>query len=145
MEIPASAIRDKNFTSSILPEKMFIFKRFKPDNLMHVIHDDLMPLFSTLQEFDHAGARDYRIFMADAYDEGDYWDLYRVFRSRTYLNSHHPLTRRSLRAEVDRDADLVCFATAAVGGVANTRWYQYGFDRYQVLWSGCFNWTPFSM
>lgn len=27
-----------------------LFKRFKPDNIMHVLHDDLLPLFHTLNE-----------------------------------------------------------------------------------------------
>ncbi|OQV16619.1 Protein O-linked-mannose beta-1,4-N-acetylglucosaminyltransferase 2 [Hypsibius exemplaris] len=131
VEIPEAAIRGKNFTSSILPEKMLVFRRFKPDNLMHVLHDDLLPLWATLAELEYAGARDYRVFFADDHDEGDYWELYRVFRSRTHLNSHHPLVKRSLRAEVDKDADLVCFATATVGAVAHTKWYQYGYDRFQ--------------
>ncbi|XP_059488020.1 protein O-linked-mannose beta-1,4-N-acetylglucosaminyltransferase 2-like [Neocloeon triangulifer] len=34
---------------TILREKLFLLKRFKPDNVMHAVHDDLLPLFSRFE------------------------------------------------------------------------------------------------
>ncbi|XP_055357659.1 protein O-linked-mannose beta-1,4-N-acetylglucosaminyltransferase 2-like [Paramacrobiotus metropolitanus] len=133
VDIPEKAVRKGNLSSTILPDKVVLFKRFKPDNLMHVVHDDLLPLFFTLNDLEHAGARDYRVFFVDDYGQSEHLDLYRLFRSRTFPNSHHPLLKSTVKAEglQDSEADLICFGTAAVGAPANTRWYQYGFDRPQ--------------
>lgn len=130
VEVLDSAIRSKKLTASILPDKVLILKRFKPDNLMHVIHDDLLPLYYALLELEFAGAKEYRVFLVDDYEKGDFWNLYRLFKSKIFLNANHPWTKQTLRAEVD--TDLVCFSTAVVGGMPNTRWYQYGFNRFQV-------------
>lgn len=114
----------KNLTSTILPDKVVIFKRFKPDNLMHVFHDDLIPLYFTLNELDHFGAKDYRVFFVDDHEAGRYWELYRMFRSKNFLNAYHPLLRSTVKAEglLDSDANLICFSTVVVGGAYNTRW-----------------------
>ena len=39
--------------------KTILMSSFKPDNLMHLIHDDLLPLFATFQYlgFDHGSAQ----------------------------------------------------------------------------------------
>ena len=49
VDLPTEAVGKLNLTSTILPDRLIIFKRFKPDNLMHVLHDDVLPLYFTLQ------------------------------------------------------------------------------------------------
>jgi protein O-mannose beta-1,4-N-acetylglucosaminyltransferase len=33
-----------------------LFRRFKPDNVMHAVHDDILPLFSTLKAMHGGGS-----------------------------------------------------------------------------------------
>jgi hypothetical protein len=33
----------------MVTEPVFLMHRFKPDNIMHVLHDDLLPLYARLE------------------------------------------------------------------------------------------------
>ena len=49
-DIPRHALRDHPVV--VETGEHVIFRRFKPDNIMHVLHDDLLPLYHTLQRWD---------------------------------------------------------------------------------------------
>jgi protein O-mannose beta-1,4-N-acetylglucosaminyltransferase len=56
-------------------------RRFKPNNIMHVLHDDLIPLFHTLRQLDPAyglGVRrpGWQTVFLDGWDPEEYFDLY---------------------------------------------------------------------
>ncbi|KJE89272.1 glycosyltransferase ago61, variant 3 [Capsaspora owczarzaki ATCC 30864] len=124
----------------------FIQKRFHGDNIMHVLHDDLMPLYYTMRQFSYpanAGggmteqARgnhqtseglpadtsthinlDSRIAFMDDYSPGPHYDLFRAF------SRHPPIVKEQLMGL----ASYVCFQDAVVGVNKMTTWYQYGYD-----------------
>ncbi|GAB1599257.1 protein O-linked-mannose beta-1,4-N-acetylglucosaminyltransferase 2-like [Argonauta hians] len=102
-----------------------IIKRFKPDNLMHVIHDDILPLFQTLRHFDPAANTShrfhYRLIFEDEWGEGPFLKLYDI------LSEYQPIFKSMLQEA----AGLTCFHQAYVGLVKSTAWYDYGFYKPQ--------------
>ena len=107
----------------------FVFRRFHPENLMHVFHDDLLPLFSTLQMISesHSALKpfDMQLFMADNHPPGSYSDLYQMF------SLHEPIYSAELKDASQPPTVAVCFETAHVGMLKDTTWYQYGFYKPQ--------------
>ncbi|GFS23905.1 protein O-linked-mannose beta-1,4-N-acetylglucosaminyltransferase 2 [Elysia marginata] len=116
--IPAVSVR--LLSVAVVPEAAFIMSRFKPDNLMHVFHDDLLPLVHTLLQFrllEQHDRSDLRLVMADSFDPSDNLHLY------ASIFSHAPLwlfNRNSV-------TDLICFKDSYTGLSTATIWYQYGF------------------
>ena len=98
------------------------FHRFNPDNLMHVFHDDLLPLFSTLRMMNATSAVDnlpfdVQLLFMEGWQPGQYSDLYNQF------SAHHPLYKRDL---IGSDV-VTCFTDVHFGLNKDTTWYQYGF------------------
>ncbi len=105
----------------------FMFNRFNPSNLMHVFHDDVMPVFYTLLQ---QGLLDLetvtstaRLVFLEGWQHGEYFDMY------GWLSRERPLLKDALMKH-DNDA-LVCFDDAFLGLSKETTWYQYGFNEPQ--------------
>lgn len=99
--------------------------RFKPDNLMHVFHDDLLPLFYTLLEVSGGSPGNQQLSNAmlafvDPWTKAPHNALYQLFTSRPPLNL----------SDLE-EGTLVCFKDAYVGLNRQSLWYQYGFQSPQ--------------
>ena len=100
-----------------------IYRRFNPDNLMHVIHDDLLPMYNTLQMIlgNATGGRsepfDIQLVFMEGWSPGDYINLYEIF------STQKPVFKSDLQSQ----SHITCFRDAYVGITKATTWYQYGF------------------
>ena len=74
-DLPAGAIKQQNVV--MVPGETVVFRRFNPSNVMHAFHDDLLPLYATLQELSTTGAvdRTVRIAALDAWGRGGFDEL----------------------------------------------------------------------
>lgn len=93
-----------------------VLTRFKPDNLAHVIHDDILPVYASLARVTGHMTIPYdvRIGFADDYGVMAYDSLYQK------LTSHDLAYNISMRDS--------CFEELIVGFDKSTFWYQYGFS-----------------
>ncbi|XP_072024145.1 protein O-linked-mannose beta-1,4-N-acetylglucosaminyltransferase 2-like [Amphiura filiformis] len=105
----------------------FVFNRFNPSNLMHVLHDDLLPVFHTLLQLGlfnlETQKSSARLVFLEGWHEGEYFDMYE------WMSRERPLLKDALMEHAD-DV-LVCFEDVFLGLSKQTTWYQYGFDRPQ--------------
>lgn len=114
------------FQVNFIQRTSLIFNRFNPDNIMHVIHDDLLPMLHTLEMITGEGnlnmsAFDIQLVFMEGWSPGDYINLYEVF------SLHKPLYKMDLQAK----GSVTCFRDAYVGISKETTWYQYGFREPQ--------------
>ncbi|GFQ66323.1 protein O-linked-mannose beta-1,4-N-acetylglucosaminyltransferase 2 [Trichonephila clavata] len=118
VELPDFSI--KNFNTSFTDGDGLIFKRFNPDNLMHVFHDDLIPVYMTLLELSILESTDTFLILADTRPPGNYSVLYEKFliSKPVYIQS---LPKKYLH----------CFRSSYVGLNKQSTWYQYGFKEPQ--------------
>jgi len=86
----------------LLPGQTLIMSRFKPDNIMHLIHDDLLPLFSTFRQFRLDAFRDL-VFIDDDWDHTESLRLFKALFPTALHKNHFP-------AE-----SIVCFENAHIG------------------------------
>lgn len=101
----------------------FVASRFNPDNLMHVFHDDLIPIFSTVREIRSCSNSEeilrcldnITLFLVDERRKGPYWQLYKA------LVRNQKILFKSQMSEWYR------FKRAIVGLRKDSTWYQYGF------------------
>ena len=120
--IPAESISHLNV--AVINEAAFIMSRFKPDNLMHVLHDDLLPLIHTLYKhrlLEWNRKADLRFVLADSFDPGDNALLYSSIFSHTPIWLFNP----------NETVNFVCFKDSYTGLSRGTLWYQYGFFKPQ--------------
>ena len=127
-DAPVSAL--KYFSETVnIDHPSLLFHRFNPENIMHVIHDDLLPLFYTLrqyfQDFEQQNKlfnTDIQIIFMEGRAHGPYIELYELFSNQKPLLSADILskTNNSLQS-------LVCFQEVTVGISKSTTWYNYGF------------------
>ena len=120
--LPAAAASHVLRGARLLMTPAVVFARFHPHNLMHVIHDDLLPLHHTLRRVaprPPAGAPyAVQLVFTDGGGEGPFHNLYQLFSPVAPLFLH-------------RAPQAVCFADAHVGLSRETTWYDYGFERPQ--------------
>ena len=80
IDLPADAI--KNFSVRFHPQPTFIMKRFKPNNIMHVLHDDIIPLYHTLRQLAVVSPdielSSMDVAFVDSWDAGEYFDISRL-------------------------------------------------------------------
>lgn len=99
--------------------------RFKPDNLMHVLHDDILPLFYTLrlisQQVGKTGKFEVQMVFLEGWAPGEYAELYSGF------SSLKPMFRENLQSS----PKMTCFGNIYLGLSKATVWYQYGFTEPQ--------------
>ncbi|XP_067094654.1 protein O-linked-mannose beta-1,4-N-acetylglucosaminyltransferase 2 [Osmerus mordax] len=119
LELPAAALKYMP-KPVFVPDVALILNRFNPDNLMHVFHDDLLPVFYTMRQYSDLDDEARLIFM-EGWGEGPHFDLYRL------LSSKQPLLKEQLR----NFGKLMCFTKSYVGLSKMTTWYQYGFVQPQ--------------
>ena len=109
----------------LISHTSLVMKRFNPDNLMHVLHDDLLPLYYTLMmhglKNDKDGKFDVQLVLMEGWDPGAYIDLYQLF------TSYKPLFLQ----DIVKAGQPVCFQDLHVGLSKHTTWYQYGFHEPQ--------------
>ncbi|XP_013383567.1 protein O-linked-mannose beta-1,4-N-acetylglucosaminyltransferase 2-like [Lingula anatina] len=114
------------FNISVIEEHCLIMNRFKPDNLMHIFHDDLLPLYHTLRTISHfnmAAMERIRLVFMEGRDAGEFQYIY------DKITNHKPLLKMDFQNSLQDN--LVCFQAATVGISKQTTWYQYGFKEPQ--------------
>ncbi|KAM9488630.1 protein O-linked-mannose beta-1,4-N-acetylglucosaminyltransferase 2 [Clarias gariepinus] len=119
LELPAAALKYMP-KPVFVPDVALILNRFNADNLMHIFHDDLLPIFYTMQQYTDLDDEARLVFM-EGWAEGNHFDLYRL------LSSKQPLLKEHLR----NFGKLMCFTKSYVGLSKMTTWYQYGFVQPQ--------------
>ena len=126
LDMPVAALRTdfKDSKFSFIPGTSIMFHRFNPENLMHVLHDDLIPLFHTMTSFTFSeenwpfDAATTVIFM-DGRKDGPWYELYQHY------------SRKKLFKKDDLASDITCFDSVLIGLTKDTTWYQYGFQKPQ--------------
>ena len=102
--------------------------RFKPDNLMHLIHDDILPLLATIQELSIDYSIENILFLDDwnQHDKDDpfkfMWEIYQKVFPRFKL-----FHIQDLISESKKSNSVIKFDHAHIGLVKDTVWYDYGF------------------
>lgn len=121
VDLPESAI--SQFPVVVVHTETLVMSRFNPDNLMHVLHDDLIPIFSTVREVRGCSSSEeiqnclnnLTLFLTDKRQKGRYWQLYRTLvKNQTILRS-------------GQVKEWYRFKKAIVGLRKDSTWYQYGF------------------
>lgn len=123
IDYPVKAL--ESFSSiSIFDDYSLIFHRFNAENIMHVIHDDLLPLYHTMRKFSQSKFPidlEYRIVLMEGWNEGAHFDLYKLFTNKELL----------LKKDLQKTKNLICFQHGVIGISKFTTWYQYGFREPQ--------------
>jgi len=101
-------------------DKAIALARLKPDNVMHVVHDDLLPLIGTMShlcggQLENCYQR-YHLLFLDDHDLGPYGYMYETF-------SDYPIFVKSSMTK------LICFKELNLGVDLESIWYDYGFAR----------------
>lgn len=106
---PDTHLNPQTFTQEVT----FLLTRFKPDNIMHVFHDDLLPIYAVLSEFfpDTQAPFPVRLVFADDFGVMPHDGLYQLLSS-------YDLTYESRG---------LCFKEVIVGFNKKSLWYHYGF------------------
>ncbi|XP_030831644.1 protein O-linked-mannose beta-1,4-N-acetylglucosaminyltransferase 2 [Strongylocentrotus purpuratus] len=123
VDVPSTVVQSiKNV--SYQEGKYLLFNRFNMGNLMHVFHDDLLPVFYTQLQLGllnlRSGVNDATLLTSDSQEEGPYFQLYEHISKKTPILTH--------QLSQDDSSRLACFEEVHVGLSKFTTWYQYGFD-----------------
>lgn len=119
VELPVAALKFMH-KPVFVPDVALIMNRFNPDNLMHIFHDDLLPIYYTMQQFPDLN-EDSRLVFMEGWSEGLHFELYKLFSNK------QPLLKEQLKSL----GSLLCFTKSYVGLSKMTTWYQYGFIQPQ--------------
>ncbi|KAK7790433.1 hypothetical protein R5R35_009484 [Gryllus longicercus] len=104
-----------------IDQSLFLLWRFKWDNIMHVFHDDLIPLFLTYLDICGEISRctsKYTLGFVDRGEGGPYHELYSLFSNQQPLLLH-------------KYTNTVCFPELHSGVLSSSVWFQYGFGQTQ--------------
>ncbi|KAK3086806.1 hypothetical protein FSP39_023764 [Pinctada imbricata] len=121
--LPSDASSD--FDIMWISEKSFVFSRFKPDNLMHVFHDDVLPLHSTLNFLmkgtlnSKLGYFPVQLIFMDNFDQHKFDTLYQTMSKYILIYKSNLTTSESKK--------ITCFSDLYAGLFRSTIWYQYGY------------------
>lgn len=122
VEIPSS--EENEGYRRVLPSTSvyLLLKRFLPNNLMHIFHDDLLPIYHTTQIIQRlVGIQtEVQTVCIDDYDSGPFWHLYSRGNMAVFL--------KDFETEATNE---ICFPIAFVGLSRVSNWYQYGFFQPQ--------------
>ena len=123
LDYPVNALESfPNIT--VLDDFTLIFHRFNPENIMHVFHDDLLPLYHTMRQFSQSALSvdlEFRLVMMEGWEEGSYIELYKLFTNKGFI----------LKKDFGKTDNLTCFRHGIIGISKYTTWYQYGFQEPQ--------------
>lgn len=114
-----SSSRPTYLSMHYIQKSSILFHRFNPDNLMHVIHDDLLPFFHMKRKYfpDNKNDEDIIAVWMEGRADGSFYNLYKLFMpnvlKKVELNS------------------FTCFKDLVVGVSKSVTWYQYGFRKPQ--------------
>lgn len=115
----------QNFTIKWVTQKGYIMNRFKSDNLMHVLHDDIFPLYHSLEMLAIKKGNNSRfniqLIFIDGWDPGEFNFMYES------MSSYSPIYIKNFEV----NSDLICFNNVYVGLSRSSTWYQYGFLKPQ--------------
>ena len=119
-----SAVNEVLIGATFKNENLFVIHTFKRDNIMHAIHDDLLPIFSTYQRLCGGDIEPcinkYRLTFVNDPNPGPYANLYQIFSKRDVL----------LLSEYNQDSPI-CFKEVRIGLVRSSLWFDYGFTGVQ--------------
>ena len=111
-------------------DTVLLFNRFKPDNLMHALHDDILPMYHSLRLISMTEKErqsqtiekpNIQLVFFEGWDMGDFSELYRLF------SAHSIILKENLKSK----GAVVCFSNAYTGVSKSTVWYDYGFHTPQ--------------
>ncbi|KAK2149971.1 hypothetical protein LSH36_428g01060 [Paralvinella palmiformis] len=125
VDVPLWAVDEMLFNVDVIEMPSLMFSRFHPDNIMHVIHDDLFPLYITLQmlQFYVDDSFDVQLLFADGHNDGEYSDLYEMFTTCVPIE----LAKLAEDNMPSGRSGSLCFSDVYVGLSKHSTWYQYGF------------------
>lgn len=111
--------------SKVIIGKSFAMARFKPDNLLHVFHDDLLPFYFTSHEI--CGAKKscqsgLNVIFVDKNDHGKHWSFYKMLSERVSLISDIGHGEKDVWSR---------FEHIHIGLNKVSVWYQYGYGKPQ--------------
>lgn len=144
--IDMSTVKDHNalqVTISSLPSEVFSnfkvkwvndltlgFSPFLPDNLMHMFHDDLIPMYHTLKlinmgnrplpRYDRYNVQLF-LFMKDNLLDSETEQFYSIFSK----------FRIKTKIDFEFHDGVICFSHIYLGLLKTTTWYDYGFTKPQ--------------
>ncbi|XP_065833797.1 protein O-linked-mannose beta-1,4-N-acetylglucosaminyltransferase 2-like [Oscarella lobularis] len=123
VDLPAEALDEANDSTLIYHRGLhFLFKRFNPGNLMHVLHDDLLPIYVAMRSEQMEGVSEpFRLVAIDSHPVGPFTQLYDALSSSSLIH----------KDDLRRDGRIACFEHALIGMTKETTWYQYGFFQRQ--------------
>ncbi|XP_014260113.1 protein O-linked-mannose beta-1,4-N-acetylglucosaminyltransferase 2-like [Cimex lectularius] len=101
-------------------DDIFALTRFKPDNIMHVIHDDLLPLHSSYKELClgnvYECSRRFQLAFLDEHGNGPFIEWYKAYSSKSLI--HFSSFEQS---------KTICFSKLVFAIDEDTVFYQYGY------------------
>eukprot|EP00923_Selenidium_pygospionis_P054936 GHVN01095760.1.p1 GENE.GHVN01095760.1~~GHVN01095760.1.p1 ORF type:complete len:623 (-),score=47.33 GHVN01095760.1:13-1881(-) len=96
----------------------YIFSRFHTGNIMHSLHDDIVPQYMARLLFQpNTSLKNNRIFFGDESGKSSYHELYTAISNEVWHKSDWAKPKKT----------LVRFRDAVVGQPKISTWYQYGF------------------
>ncbi|XP_037785983.1 protein O-linked-mannose beta-1,4-N-acetylglucosaminyltransferase 2-like isoform X1 [Penaeus monodon] len=114
-----------SYRSEVVTGQSFIMARFKPDNLLHVFHDDLLPFYFTSYEI-CAGKKSCQsrlnVIFVDKNDHGKHWNFYKVLSERVSLISDLSHNEKDVWTQFEH----IYFGLNKI-----SVWYQYGYGKPQ--------------
>ncbi|KAI1297162.1 Protein O-linked-mannose beta-1,4-N-acetylglucosaminyltransferase 2 [Halotydeus destructor] len=125
VEVLASSFRtfEKKFDNLIrVVEPTILHGRFKPDNLMHLLHDDILPLLATVNKLKLA-SQSVNILFHDSWQD---LDSSVIESNPDWYNLSFKLATFKHTSDFDSNS-LVVFEQLHVGLTKDTLWYDYGF------------------
>lgn len=114
-----------NYTVRFVSGTTVLFARFKPDNFMHALHDDLLPLFTTIDTFKY-DRRELNVLFADdwTHDQSQLPFHEELYKTAIDARSYYHVRQFA-------DNEIVCFEDVHVGLDKTSVWYDYGFHAHQ--------------
>lgn len=100
--IPYEKIKNLDENITVLTGETLLMSRFKPDNLMHLLHDDIIPLYATIYERNLVGKLSY-IFIDDNWPQ---------WIGQWFFEIFYP--EKIYKSQLKKNT-IVCFETAHTG------------------------------
>ncbi|XP_046550146.1 protein O-linked-mannose beta-1,4-N-acetylglucosaminyltransferase 2-like [Haliotis rubra] len=106
VDAPSRILRDTGV--HWVEEETLVFSRFKPDNIMHVIHDDILPLHYTLQLVSlgkNSSSHQVQLVVLDGWEMGEFESIYSLFTPYEILT----------KDKINILGGMVCFRNGHIG------------------------------
>lgn len=109
--VPYYQVGALNTTIYLVPGSTLLASRFKPDNLMHLLHDDILPLFVTIRQLGIESSLG-RLFFDDNWNHTVGWHL---------LDALFPGSLTKLNFPKSASDSMICFEKAFIGKQQRSR------------------------